>query len=92
MGARYLELACFLRDELVDRNLSVRQAAMLTEIKRERWYRFLDGTRRPTPYELMKVLTRLKTKFPAEYLIGADRFGVPIKDRQLTLRLRESKR
>lgn len=88
MGARYLELAMFLRGELVERNLSVRQAAMLTETKRDRWYRFLEGSRRPTPYELMMILTRLKTKFPAEYLVGADRFGVPIKDRQLKLRLR----
>lgn len=75
----------FLRSELVERNLSVRQAAILTEIKKERWYRFLDGTRRPNPYELMMLLTRLKTKFPPAYLKGVDRFGVPIKDRQMKL-------
>ena len=95
MGSVYLEFARFLRNQLEVQDLSVSQCRYLCgeDIPLSNWYQWLRGERVPCSWQLRKIETRLNFRTPYNILKGTDRFGVPIKDRQLKLPgLREARR
>ena len=85
MGLRFIEFARFFRNILEARDLSTRQVFMLCEerVPLYRIYAFLRGERVPVWLELALLQQRLNISIPWRYLRGEDRYGTPIKDRQL---------
>lgn len=87
MSAIYLEFATYLRNQLERQDLSVAQARMLCgdDIPLTNWYQWLRGERVPCSWQLKKVEQRMNFQTPYRFLMGTDRFGAQIKNRQLSL-------